>query len=219
MTRGKFEQIIQPIYISISNMLSGDIEGGKSAALRIVRECLENGLCDEELRDQLLSLIDNFLMLAKGERSYENLLNYLKSSFYTYRKDLHGLLLLLVREICDERAVSMMKEWASDREPSVRIGSIKCLLKLYEEGKLCLDQLEEFMTDPSPKVREALVSSLQRYCSMNKAEVRSFLSRMLAIERRSSIRTKIITALSETIEEKKHKEKRKGWIRRLFRGR
>ncbi|MCD6243864.1 MAG: HEAT repeat domain-containing protein [Candidatus Korarchaeota archaeon] len=165
-----------------------------------------------------MSLIDNFLMFSKGERSYENLLNYLKSSFYTYRKDLHGLLLLLVREICDERAVGMMKKWASDREPSVRIGSIKCLLKLYEEGKLGLDQLEEFMTDPSPKVREALVSSLQRYCGTNKAEVRSFLSRMLAIERRSSIRTKIITALSETIEEKKHKEKRKGWICRLFRG-
>lgn len=210
--------MIQPIYISISNMLSGDIEGGKSAALRIVRECLENDLCDEELKDQLLSLIDNFLVFAKGGGGYEDLLNYLRSSFYTYRKDLHGLLILLVREICDERAINVMKEWALDSEPSVRIGSIKCLLKLYEEGKLSLDQLEEFMTDPSPKVREALVSSLQRYCGTNKAEVQSFLSRMLAIEKRSSIRTKIITALSEAVEEKKRKGGRRGWISRLFRG-
>jgi len=125
---------------------------------------------------------------------------------------LRDLLILVLRELCGESSVELMEDWSEDPEPVVRIAYLKCLLKLYEEGIVGIDVLTKFSSDPSPRVREALVSSLSRYA--NKDEVFGLLSRMLRMEKRSHIRTEILTALSGAIESKRGR--RRGFFDRLF---
>ncbi|HDI74240.1 MAG TPA: HEAT repeat domain-containing protein [Candidatus Korarchaeota archaeon] len=211
MVSEKFESLIQSLYISISHLLSGDIENGRKSILKIISECEGEGSCDEELVSQLLDLVDKIEGYVKGELDESSMMNKIREAL---RKEgrLRDLLILVLRELCGESSVELMEDWSEDPEPVVRIAYLKCLLKLYEEGIVGIDVLTKFSSDPSPRVREALVSSLSRYA--NKDEVFGLLSRMLRMEKRSHIRTEILTALSGAIESKRGR--RRGFFDRLF---
>ncbi len=186
-------------------MLSGDIENGRKSILKIISECEREGSCDEELVSQLLDLVDKIEGYVKGELDESSIVNNIREAL---RKDccFRDLLILVLRELCGESSVKLMEDWSEDPEPVVRIAYLKCLLKLYEEGIVGIDALTKFSSDPSPRVREALVSSLSRYA--NRDEVFGLLSRMLRTEKRSYIRTKILTALSGAMESKKREKER-----------
>ncbi len=213
MPREEFERYIQPLYLSISQLLKGEIAYGKKSILRIVNECRATGVCEDELGDEIIRLSDAIEAYAKGSMDKYSLANYLYKEL-TSGKDLSDLAILIVREICDKEFMEIVSNWSDDPEPTVRIAHLKCLMKLYDEDIIELEELSKFALDPSPIVRDALVSFLASHT--DRKEVINILLRMLNRERRSSIRSKILDALSESLGDRK-KEKRGSFLDKLLR--
>ncbi len=209
----KWEKYIQQLYRSFSQLLSGEIRQGRESILRIVRECQSAGACEEELSEEIIHLSDITESYVKGEIYELPLANCIHRTLIS-GKPLAELSILIIREVCSERFVTAISSWSEDPEPIVRIAYLKCLSKLYDEGAIKLDELSKFALDPSPAVRDAFVSLLTSY--IDRKEVVSILIGMLNREKRSSIRSKILTALSESLEESRN---RKGGSRWKGRGR
>ncbi len=183
--------------------------------LKIIRECREEGICDDQTVSHLMGLVEAVEGYSSGTVSLESLLRSLKEEISGGPAG--GLALLVLREICSPEVMDLMEGWSKDPEPEVRIAYLKCAAKLFDEGKLGLDDLAAFSDDPSPKVRETLVSTLSK--SASEDEVFSLLRRMLSTERRSSVRSEILIALSGALDREEEAEEGSTWrrLRRLLR--
>ncbi len=193
MASERFEHYIQVLYNSISHLLSGDLDNRIDVILKIIRECEEEGVCDKYVVSRMLRLADVLERYVREQVAREVLLDTLREEIAG--GPLRDLAILILREICDEEVAESLRDWAEDPNPDLRLAYLKCVSKLFDEGMVSLDQLRIFRDDPSPKVREALVTSLSK--SASRDDVFSFLAGMLGIEKRSSIRTKILMALSK----------------------
>ncbi len=160
--------------------------------LKIIRECEREGICDGHMVSRMLRLADTLERHLKEQVAREALLDILREEIAG--GPLRDLALLILREICDTEVAESVRDWAEDPNPDLRLAYLKCVSKLFDEGEIPLERLSIFRDDPSPKVREALVTSLSK--SASRDDVFSFLAGMLGIEKRSSIRTKILVALS-----------------------
>ncbi len=208
MSDEKLERYIQQLYRSFSQLLSGEIRQGRESILRILRECQSAGVCEGKLSKEILHLSEIIESYVKGEIYEFPLANYMHRTL-TLGRPLAEISILIIREICSERFITTISSWSEDPEPIVRIAYLKCLSKLYDEGAIKLDELSKFALDPSPAVRDALVSLLTPH--IDRKEVTGILIGMLNREKRSIIRSKILTALSESLEEsKKRRSLRKG---------
>ncbi len=212
MASERFEHYVQVLYNSISRLLSGDLDNGMDVILKIIRECEREGVCDERVVSEMLRLAEALEGYITKQLTEEALLNILREQLIDGA--LRDLTLLVLREICDRKTIELLKSWAEDPNPEVRMAYIKCASKLFDEGEAPLELLRTFREDPSPKVREALVTSLSKNAS--KDDVFAFLAGMLRVEKRSSIRTKILTALSR-VERDTNRERRRGILERLKR--
>ncbi len=206
MASERFEHYVQVLYNSISQWLSGDLDNGMEVILKIIRECEEEGVCDERVVSELHRLVEALEGYVSKRLTKDALLDVLKDEIV--EGSLGGLALLILREICDRETIESLRSWAEDPNPEVRMAYLKCATKLFDEGEVPLELLRTFREDPSPKVRETLVTSLSK--NVSKDDVFAFLAGMLRVEKRSSIRTKILTALSRV--ERGTKSGRKGGI-------
>ncbi len=212
MASERFEHYVQVLYNSISRLLSGELDNGMSVILKIIRECEREGVCDERVVPEMLRLAEALEGYVSKQLTKDTLLDVLKEEIID--GPLESLALLILREICDRETLESLRSWAEDPNPEVRMAYLKCVSKLFDEGKVSLELLKTFREDPSPKVREALVTSLSKNAS--KDDVFAFLAGMLRIEKRSSIRTKILTALSR-VERGTKRERGGGILERLKR--
>ncbi|MDK2383282.1 MAG: HEAT repeat domain-containing protein, partial [Candidatus Korarchaeota archaeon] len=178
--------------------------------LKIIRECEEEGVCDERMASEMLRLAEAIEGYITKQLTKDALLNILREQLVD--GVLGDLALLVLREICDRETIESLRNWAEDPNPEVRVAYLKCASKLFDEGEVPLELLRTFREDPSPKVREALVTSLSKNAS--KDDVFAFLAGMLRVEKRSSIRTKILTALSR-VERDTKRERRRSILERL----
>lgn len=181
--------------------------------LKIIGECEQRGVCDNDTVHRLVRLV-------KAIDDYRSSILDRRYLFNVLREELMGdplsdLAILVVRELCNEKALEEIEEWAKDPEPRIRLAYLKCIAKLYDEGKVSIEELLSFKDDPSPRVREALVFSLSKNASRD--EVFSLLSSMLRTERRSSVRSDILMALSSAIGEDRDKGRKVGFWRGLKR--
>ncbi len=204
MPREGFERYIQPLYLSISQLLSGDIERGKKSILKIIEECRASGICEERFCDEMIHLSNIIEAYAKGVVDESSLANCLYKEL-TLGKDLSDIAILVTREVCNEKFMEVISKWSDDPEPVVRTAYLKCLMKLYDRGAVGLEEISKFVLDPSPMVRDVLISLLAPHT--NRKEVISIFMRMLNRERKSSIRSKILNILSESLEENRKNKK------------
>ncbi|MDK2372752.1 MAG: HEAT repeat domain-containing protein [Candidatus Korarchaeota archaeon] len=180
--------------------------------LKIIRECEGEGVCDERVASEMLRLAEAIEGYITKQLTKDALLNILRKQLVD--RALGDLALLVLREICDRETIELLRNWAEDPNPEVRVAYLKCASKLFDEGEVPLELLRTFREDPSPKVREALVTSLSKNASED--GVFAFLAGMLRVEKRSSVRTKILTALSR-VERDTKRERRRGILERLKR--
>ncbi len=211
MASERFEHYVQVLYNSISRLLSGDLDNGIDVILKIIRECEAEGICDGYVVSRMLRLADVLERYVREQVAREVLLDILREEIAG--GPLRDLAILILREICDREVAESLRGWAEDPNPDLRLAYLKCVSKLFDEGEVSLDQLRIFRDDPSPKVREALVTSLSK--SASREDVFSFLAGMLGIEKRSSIRTKILMALSKG--ERRERSRGRGILGRLRR--
>ncbi len=206
MPREGFEHYVQLLYLSFSQLLLGETTHGKKSILRIVGECRATGACEKELSDEILRLSDAIEAYVKGNIDKSSLANCLYKELIS-GKNIAGISILMVREICDKRFMEIVSSWSNDPEPVVRIAYLKCLMKLYDEGIIGSEEISKFILDPSPRVRDMLVSFLAFH--INKKEVIDILIEMLSREKKNSIRSKILDVLSESLEGDKKKKRRR----------
>lgn len=180
------------LYEIITLLLSNEYEtikpGVEDMLNGYLRDCLEG----EESREKFSSFFSDLIGYAES-KNIEELLKSLRRRIVEER-ELREAAIMAFREVCDPGVARVAREWGEDLEPAVRMAYLKCLLRLFERGEIGIDDLTSFLEDPSPKIRLFLASSLSLHAG--ESEVRSFLLRMLARERRSEIRNVIIEALS-----------------------
>jgi len=116
-------------------------------------------------------------------------------------KELRDILSLIVVYLCSQNVIPEVLEWSKDDEPFIRAMAAKCAVELFVKGLLDLEVLREMSEDPSPMVREYLVTSLGAVKGEKKGEVISILRVMLTREKKSSIRAKIMDSLVRLLSE------------------
>ncbi len=144
----------------------------------------------------------NYLELY-GFHSRESVLESLRKVRELARlapRKLRDVVSLVAVYLCSSEALSETLEWAEDNEPFVRALAAKCLVKLFAEGVVSFEVLERISRDPSPLVREHLITSLGSTRGEGKREALTILKSMLARERRASLRTKIMESMARLLE-------------------
>ena len=179
------------LYKIISQLLSDEYKTKRSNVEDILNAYLEE-CCDRDLQEDLREFFSSLIAYAESKISIGELLAVLREALH--ERKLRSVAIIAFREICDLEIAEISRDWLDDLEPSVRMAYLKCLLKLFERGEVGVEELNPFIEDPSPKVRLTLASALLLHT--DRRDVKSFLLRMLARERRYEVRNLIIEALS-----------------------
>ncbi len=159
--------------------------------------CSGNLPIDYEYILKDMCYILNYLELygSHDARRVASLLEKVKEIASESPKELRDVISILVNYLCSPASAEDFVKWLEDDEPFVRALASKCLVRLYEMGVIGLEPIIRVSKDPSPIVREHLITSLGSIKGEKGKRIALLLSTMLSKERKNSIRTKILEAL------------------------